>query len=163
MHKILLETGLITALIFSVAQKMSIKTVAIFCVNFVAVIGTCPPATPSNYDTRSSTGKFYIAYSHQKKYNEAKTTGPNGCPTGYQLMEWRNAEDWATARHYAGDSKLGTPMWTGLWNRDGEGCSGTGCHSKFVWLSDNSIQSYNPTDNMEGKSDELCLQVINAI
>ena len=156
---------------------MLTSTIVCVCLNLVSVIGTCPPATPTNYEILGT--KYYIPYSTPKTYDDAK--GLTGCPTGnyeyligqltclnlnylmtslgYRLMEWRDATDWASVVYYASDTQLGNPIWTGLWNRDGHDCAGTACHSLFVWRSDDSLQSYNPTDNIEGKSVEKCLQV----
>ncbi len=78
---------------------------------------------------------------------------------GYQLMEWRNQDDWDTAVFFAG--QVNDYLWTGLWNRDGHNCTNSDCEGKFVWLSDGAVQDFfDPNWIIEGHDgDELCLRL----
>ncbi len=114
----------------------------------------CPPSTPTNYDERN--GKYYIGYSNQKNFNQAK----NACPPGYHLMEWRNQLDLETAAHYM--KVFDDNLWTGLWNGNTHSCYDGDCENKFVWLRDDSVQDFHPIASMRGMTNRPCLFMIMA-
>ncbi len=115
--------------------------------------GTCPPATPTDYEERN--GKYYWKYNTKVTFDDAQTL----CPAGYQLVEWRNQQDWETVAHYSGSGELNNDLWTGLKNTALTDCDNEDCYNTFTWLSDGSVQSYHPFSVLKGKSNEECLRV----